>query len=90
MYILGVYTRDMNKADLLKKLSNEQILSAHATIAAKSTKTEDERMLSAWLSDELEARIPALSAVIESIYQDIDFAGTYHEALTAAYAQVAA
>jgi hypothetical protein len=65
--------------------STATLLAAHGTLEAKADKLPEERLTAALIADCIEAR-HNLGDAMNAIFEDEDYAGTYHEALLMALA----
>jgi hypothetical protein len=65
------------------------LLAAHATLTGRANPDAAERLTAATIADVLTAR-HGLDATLDAIFEDDDYAGTYHDALLAAMATVGA
>lgn len=66
--------------------TTEELFAILDALDAKASKDEAERAISAAVSDTIEARY-GLGDKLEAIYADLDYEGTYTEALRAAMAR---
>jgi hypothetical protein len=91
--VVYTYGRDMNttsnaSAVLIAAIaakSTETLLECHRVIDAKTSRTQDERLVAALMADEITRRLD-LDAKLDEIFSDDDFLGTYHDAIVKAMA----
>lgn len=67
---------------MLDELDSHRVVTAHGI---SSLPDEHERMVHAMIADTIEAR-HGLEAAMEAIFEDIDYAGSYTDALKLSYA----
>lgn len=83
----------MNTNEILKaaaaKQTTDQLLTACDLIDAQATTTPDERMVRAAMADAIEER-HNLADAMDTIYGDLEFEGTYTDALRLALAKAGA
>ena len=70
-------------ADRIAAMSTDQLLAGHGHIAKMDRPDKHHRLVSAMISDEIETRL-GLTDALDEIFSDVDYAGTYHDALLAA------
>lgn len=83
----------MTTNEILKNKAAEQstdtLLGSLFILDAKGDLTAEERMVKASISDAITER-HGLDALLDEVFMDLDFAGTYTDALLIALAKVAA
>lgn len=66
-------------------IDSAQLVLMHGLIEAQAERTEEDKIMKAAIAETLEAR-HNLTAALDAICEDVDFDGTYHDALTKALA----
>ncbi|OAZ40963.1 hypothetical protein A9Z40_03205 [Microbacterium arborescens] len=82
-------THDARRTALLARLSDADLLAEHGKLDARNDLTASERMTAAWLADELHARYPETTSIIDGYFEaDENLTESYHVLLRRALAQV--
>ena len=89
----AVHTRDMNTETIataaVANMETAQLMLMHGLLEDLAVRTEEDKIMRAAIAETIEER-HNLTAALEAICEDVDFEGTYHDALVAALAQVGA
>ncbi len=80
-------TPQVKAAAMLLEMSDRQIMDAAEAIDTQEVCTPAERMVYAWLMDEIERRHPDLDERIDDVFAT-DFPGTYREAVLVAAGRI--